>query len=379
MNLARLNAVLRHDSRQEDIPAEALLAGVLRAMARKNAGLQPDLAPELRARLWARGFLADKWRLLDMPRHGMAGFVSDLQRRLARAINGPQAALLDDKLALARLLEGHARQPEILAALYDRGAARSLSPGWAAALHGATPVEVYAKPAQGAMGWGLRRAWMGGGAVLWNGRRFSGEAFLARLAASGVDYLVTLGLAQHPALAALHPGTTNTLRLLVLRAPGSGTPFLAAAALRVGTTTSGDIDNFARGGLSFPLDRAEGVILPGVRRRADGWTEPVAAHPESGQPIAGGRVPLWPEVVALALAPFARLPFLRHVGWDIALTPEGPAIIEGNSHSGLDVFQVHGPLLADPAIRAFYEAYGLLDVTGPDATPDDLARDMAPA
>ena len=337
---------------------------VTRRLRAKNETLQPDLDPEIRAALWRRGFLADKWRLLSMEARGLDGFLSDVQRHMARNINGPHGLVLDDKFVLYKALQTVARQPEMLAALYD-GTVTVLAQSWNTLLSGDIPATIYAKPAQGAMGRGLIRATVGGGAVTVDGQRFGGDDFLDRLRRSGHDYVVTLGAAQHPEMAAFWPGTTNTLRVLAVRDPRSGKPFVGAAALRVGTRASGAIDNFSRGGLSFPVDPATGAIGPGVRRLASGHVEPVAVHPDTGLRIAGRTVPLWTDVLACTLGAFVHLPFLRYVGWDVAVGPDGPVVIEGNSYSGVDVFQVHGPLLHDPALRAFYEHHGILAYTGP--------------
>ncbi|HEY0835462.1 MAG TPA: sugar-transfer associated ATP-grasp domain-containing protein [Azospirillum sp.] len=353
----------RPDRRPPFADWNSLHRSVTQRLSEKNGGLQPDLDPAIREALWRRGFLADKWRLLSMESRGFDGFLSDVQRHMARNINGRHGWVLDDKFVLYKTLQTVARQPEMLVALYDGHAI--LAQSWHALLNGDAPATVYAKPAQGSMGHGLVRATLGGGAVTVDGRRFGGEDFLDRLRHSGSDYVVTLGVVQHPDMAALFPGTTNTLRVLVARHPRDGKPFIGATALRVGTVASGPIDNFSRGGLSFPVDPATGLIGRGVRRLASGHVEPVEAHPDSGLPITGRTVPLWPEVAACTLGAFVHLPFLRYVGWDVAVGPEGPVVIEGNSYSGVDVFQVHGPVLHAPALRAFYEHHGILAYTGP--------------
>jgi len=352
------------DRRPPFADQDALHQAATRQLRAKNERLQPDLDPSIRAALWRRGFLADKWRLLSMETRGFDGFLSDVQRRMTRNINGRHGLVLDDKFVLYKTLQTTARQPEMLAALYD-GTVTVLAQSWNTLLNGDVPAAIYAKPALGAMGRGLIRATVGGGAVTVDGQRFGGADFLDRLRRSGHDYVVTLGAVQHPEMAALFPGTTNTLRVLVLRDPRSGKPFVGAAALRVGTRASGVIDNFSRGGLSFPIDPPSGVVGRGVRRLPSGHVEPVDVHPDTGLRITGRTVPLWGEVLACTLGAFVHLPFLRYVGWDIAVGPEGPIVIEGNSYSGVDVFQVHGPLLHDPALRAFYEHHGILAYTGP--------------
>jgi Sugar-transfer associated ATP-grasp len=55
-------------------------------------------------------------------------------------------------------------------------------------------------------------------------------------------------------------------------------------------------------------------------------------HPVSDAPIAGRIVDDWPRVAALALRAHNLLPHRVAIGWDIALTPAGPVLIEGNQN-----------------------------------------------
>jgi glutathione synthase/RimK-type ligase-like ATP-grasp enzyme len=62
--------------------------------------------------------------------------------------------------------------------------------------------------------------------------------------------------------------------------------------------------------------------------------DPVPVHPMTGERIEGFQLPFWKESVELALRAHETLPTIALVGWDIALTAEGPVIIEGNSTPG---------------------------------------------
>jgi hypothetical protein len=56
--------------------------------------------------------------------------------------------------------------------------------------------------------------------------------------------------------------------------------------------------------------------------------------------ILGFVVPCWGDVVELATTAAARLPRVRYVGWDVAITDErGPVLVEGNDMADFDVQQ----------------------------------------
>jgi hypothetical protein len=101
------------------------------------------------------------------------------------------------------------------------------------------------------------------------------------------------------------------------------------------------VDNFARGGLIAPVDRASGEISgPGVRLDARCGVRTAGRHPDTGEEFIGFRLPHWEDAVRLALraaAAFADVPF---VGWDVALLEQGPILIEGNVAWNADGIQL---------------------------------------
>ena len=73
--------------------------------------------------------------------------------------------------------------------------------------------------------------------------------------------------------------------------------------------------------------RLETGAAPDLKR---GGVLPVEHHPETGVRVTGFQLPDWPAVCELARTLAVRFAPLRWVGWDIALTPDGPLAIEGN-------------------------------------------------
>ncbi|WP_308493876.1 sugar-transfer associated ATP-grasp domain-containing protein [Microbacterium terrisoli] len=138
-------------------------------------------------------------------------------------------------------------------------------------------------------------------------------------------------LPQHPDLAAVYPGSVNTVRLVTFLGK-DGTFHVIAGVLRIGN--GGVIDNFAGGGMFTMLDDDGVALYAGVDKQSHVYE----THPVTGVQIKGLRVPMYREAVAMAERLSRRLPQIPYMGWDIAITPDGPAVIEANHNSS--VFQM---------------------------------------
>ncbi|MFV0374600.1 sugar-transfer associated ATP-grasp domain-containing protein [Microbacterium sp.] len=154
-------------------------------------------------------------------------------------------------------------------------------------------------------------------------------AFRAEVAASGQS-IIDEFIVQHPDLAALYPDSVNTVRLITFLRP-DGEVRLLAAVLRIG---NGDvIDNFASGGMFTMLDEHGVALYPGVDKNSNVYR----THPVTGADIVGFQVPMYDRVVAVTEELARRTPEAPYVGWDLAITDDGPVVIEGNHNSS--VFQ----------------------------------------
>lgn len=143
--------------------------------------------------------------------------------------------------------------------------------------------------------------------------------------------LVEEVIPQHERMAALYPGSVNTVRMITYRKP-DGELVVIAAVLRIGN--GGVIDNFAGGGMFTMLDEHGIALWPGVDKQSNIYRE----HPVTGVAIPGFAVPEYDAVLTMIDEASRRLPTVPYVGWDIAITPDGPALIEANHNSS--VFQM---------------------------------------
>lgn len=135
---------------------------------------------------------------------------------------------------------------------------------------------------------------------------------------------------QHPEMARLYPGSINTMRI-VTYLDANDKVHVLARVLKIGN--GGFIDNYSNGGMYTMTDESGRALHAAYDGNGDIYT----IHPASGVTIEGFQVPLFDEVLAFADTLARKVPEMPYIGWDIAITPEGPVVIEGNHNSG--VFQ----------------------------------------
>jgi hypothetical protein len=317
--------------------------------------------------MWRRGFLSESWVLYDLARNDWRPYLSDYARfTRTRLINGSYAVVLDNKLIFDRFVGGSCAAVPRIQGILRQG--RMLdptgkTPGCTASrgvmdeLHRAGALVL--KPLTGGGGRGLAMLRLIGDDVTLNGTVVN-EDDLRRYVESCDNMMVCAFVAQHPTLARLYRHTTNTVRLLTIQDDACDAAVIAAV-LRVGTDRSVPTDNWSRGGLSARVDVDTGQVgrAVGYPAGADrlSWH---ATHPASGEAIEGVSIPHWDRIRTGVLEIFRALPVLKYVGWDIVVTEDGFRILEGNNYSDVNLLQVHGPLLADERVRAFYQRHGVL-------------------
>lgn len=114
------------------------------------------------------------------------------------------------------------------------------------------------------------------------------------------------------------------------------------------------IDNFRHGttgNLVAPLDPASGTVLGLTAVGDDGVLREVDPPPGTGAPAPGTRLPMWDECLALVRSAAPHFLPMRTLGWDVAVTPQGPTIVEANMWWD-PVGSVHGVRAALDALRA---------------------------
>ena len=158
------------------------------------------------------------------------------------------------------------------------------------------------------------------------------------------DALIQPALIDHPEIAPVSAsGELTTIRCITRLEAGSPRPWNAVLEVAIGCAPPGRRMRYA----IVPLDVGSGALLDGP----EGIASMAAASIREARARAPGldRIPHWPAVIAGSVLAHGAVPELWAVGWDWAITPDGPVLLEGNSGFGLGMPQLFGdaPLLRD--------------------------------
>jgi len=158
-----------------------------------------------------------------------------------------------------------------------------------------------------------------------SGERLSVPAWWAANANDPEGFVLEEYLRQHAEMAALNRTSVNTIRIWVYEK--NGEYVVPGAYLRVGRSGS-QVDNNSSGGLCCPVDVERGTTRGAMDVKKD--CAPCHHHPDTGAALAGFRIPHWNECVVMAGMALSAFPHMRVAGLDMAVTPEGPCLIELN-------------------------------------------------
>ena len=140
---------------------------------------------------------------------------------------------------------------------------------------------------------------------------------------------------QHEALSKLYPNAVNSMRIITVL-DKDGVPHVLYIVQKMGLGGS-IIDNNC---LFAPVDPETGKIMypahSGDTLKGIIYTE----HPDTHVKLQGYTIPFVKEAVQMVLKAATITPQIRYVGWDVATTPNGSAIIEGNTYCAHDFWQL---------------------------------------
>jgi hypothetical protein len=302
------------------------------------------------------------YRLYDDALHDWPSkrrFVGDRRRADVnrRVINAHWFALAEDKLASATLLERHGIPTPATRAVFHptrwHADAEPLESGEALAawLRTTDALPLFAKPIWGLQGRGavwIERFDAGDDAlVLRGGERVAPEVLAERferalaplpaVTAATRGYVLQDVVRQHPEVVRRCGESVGCVRLIVGVEGGRAT--LLASAWKIAAPHH-VADSFRRAGnLLAALDGDKGTLTRVIVRSGLEERE-LADNPYTGERLLGWSLPHFAEARELVLRGARLLPEVRLQGWDVAIAPEGPVVIELNPGSAFSLAQL---------------------------------------
>lgn len=208
-------------------------------------------------------------------------------------------------------------------------------------------IDAFAKPFGGQLGNGAFALKIEGKSVYVNNQLLKQTDDLLHTFTE-TNYVIQERIIQHPQMNRLCSTAVNTIRLLTLLTPNNEV-IAFRAGLRIGREGS-CVDNCAKGGIFVGIDMNSGKLLKkGIIKPPYGST--VFQHPDNGVVFEGFEIPFFKEAVKMAKELHSKLYRIHSVGWDIAITPDGPIFIEGNSR-----WEISGTQSAEGGLK-FIEKY----------------------
>lgn len=148
--------------------------------------------------------------------------------------------------------------------------------------------------------------------------------------------IVEAYICQHDVLARLNPGAVSIVRFYSV-CPPSGS-YLFAPVLT--TAISREISNGCQDALTAMIDIRTGTVITDAVDQNKMMEH--AVHPITGVPFQGLRLPFWEETIEMMRRAVPLASKISNIGWDVALTGDGPIIVEANTIPGFNTAQYRG-------------------------------------
>ena len=175
-----------------------------------------------------------------------------------------------------------------------------------------------------------------------HGRRVGATKLVGEF--SKQDCLVQPFIENHPAIAPVTNGALASLRIVTGMDRGKTAEVIASlVSLPQGPRET------SVGGILCSIERQTGRIQYAATPQGN----QVKHHPDTGTPLIGIELPFWQECLKIVRCAHASgFPRFAFLGWDVALTKDGPILLEANSGWGAIFHQmIDGPLGHTPFSR----------------------------
>ena len=173
------------------------------------------------------------------------------------------------------------------------------------------------------------------------------------------SYIFQEALVQHSAVSAIYSNSINTIRMdTFVHDDGHAEPL--SAFMRFGSDGR-YVDNASLGGCFVGIDFQTGCLHALGNRPLEFGGEICEVHPTTGFRFNGFEIPFFAEAKSLVTQAALVTAGNRLVGWDVAILPDGPTLIEGNHNYAMDAMEIaYGGYRRHPTFAMILEKFAPL-------------------
>ncbi|MHA7826322.1 MAG: sugar-transfer associated ATP-grasp domain-containing protein [Roseovarius sp.] len=174
--------------------------------------------------------------------------------------------------------------------------------------------------------------------VLSNGKQIDLHSFAAEVAENyGEGFLFQTAVRQHETLNRVAGQAVGSIRVVTVH--DGGTPSCLYALWKIPSPDAMSDNYWQPGSMLAEIDPVNGRLLQ-CRRGSGPDQELLEKHPVSEAVFAELQIPHWEALLDLTSRAHAMLPNFGVIGWDIAITDDGPLIIESNANPHHMLYQL---------------------------------------
>ena len=140
--------------------------------------------------------------------------------------------------------------------------------------------------------------------------------------------IVEQRIKQHPAIERLSAGGLADVRIILYN------EVVIMSMIRLPTSISGGRANLHQGAVGAGIDLKSGTTTGASLKGA-----PTTHHPDIGCDLIGVGIPFWNEVLEAGMKAAKAIP-LKYIGVDVAISVNGPVILEINVRPGIEIQNV---------------------------------------
>jgi len=156
-------------------------------------------------------------------------------------------------------------------------------------------------------------------------------------------------IVQHSEINKIHPGCINTVRMETF-IDKKGEIHILSALMRFGIGKS-IVDNAYSGGFYVGIDLEKGCLKKIGHQYMEFGGATLTRHPDNNFVFEGFIIPYCQEICSLVTKAVEFLPD-RYIGWDIAISEDGPVIIEANEYPSIFITDIaYGGYLKHPIYK----------------------------